>query len=301
MRYDQYESPGFRSILWWIVLGCTVVLTIPLAIYFLANDNYIYGLFPIVLCFGAIYLANKERKEYRAAYQARRDEAAIKLFNAVRSGDEQKFAVFLRPFHTTDDLQQIKPKMEPVQELDPTSWDPTAPPGTVTVRMRTTLQPRIHAYPLEDTIVEAFRDTMPVVALGKPGETHGVGRILVDDENWQSAASELMPRALLLICVPSSRPESQWELNQIIRTHYLTKTVFIMPPSNWKQLRGDWDLVEQQLSANGIAIPKYDPEGLLFSFDAKGQCITETLRLDSSEELQKAITRLNSAVATASS
>jgi len=111
----------------------------------------------------------------------------------------------------------MKTKMELV--LEP---DPMAPPGTFSdgvwkpgpVRMRTTFQPRIHVYPLEDTIVEAFRDTMPVVALGKPGETHGVARILVDDENWQSAASELMPRALLLICVPSSRPESQWELNQ---------------------------------------------------------------------------------------
>jgi hypothetical protein len=292
VRYDQYESPGFRSILWWIVLGCTVVLTILLAIYFLGNENYIYIPFPIVLCFGAIYLANKEWKAYRAAYQARRDEAAIKLFNAVRSGDQQKFAVFLRPLFTTDALQQVKQTDVWVQEPDP-----TAPPGTS--RMQMTLQTRIYKYPLEDTIVEAFRDTMPVVALGKPGETFGVGRILVDDENWQSAASELMPRALLLICLPSSRPESQWELNQIIRTHYLAKTVFIMPPSNWKQLRGDWDLVEQQLSANGIAIPKYDPEGLLFSIDAKAQCITEKLLLDSPQELQKAITRLSSSVAAA--
>jgi hypothetical protein len=189
VRYDQYESPGFRSILWWIVLGCTVVLTILLAIYFLANENYIYIPFPIVLCFGAIYLANKEWKAYRAAYQARRDEAAIKLFNAVRSGDQQKFAVFLRPFFTTDDLQQMITKMEWVQEPDP-----AAPPGTS--KWRSTLQQRIHVYPLEDTIVEAFRDTMPVVALGKPGETFGVGRILVDDENWQSAASELMPSCL---------------------------------------------------------------------------------------------------------
>ena len=158
--------------------------------------------------------------------------------------------------------------------------------------MRMTPQTRIYEYPLEDTIVEAFRDTMPVVALGKPGETFGVGRILVDDENWQSAASELMPRAVLLICLPSSRPESQWELNQIIRTHYLAKTVFIMPPSNWMQLRRDWDLVGQQLTANGIAIPNYDPDGLLFSIDAKGQCITEKLLLDFRQKLQEAITRL---------
>jgi hypothetical protein len=54
-------------------------------------------------------------------------------------------------------------------------------------------------YKLEDTIVEAFRHTMPVVALGKPGETFGIGRILVDEESWQRSASELMHRASLLM------------------------------------------------------------------------------------------------------
>ena len=37
-------------------------------------------------------------------------------------------------------------------------------------------------HPLEDTIVKAFRYTIPVVALGKPGETFGIGRILVDND-----------------------------------------------------------------------------------------------------------------------
>jgi hypothetical protein len=58
--------------------------------------------FLVVLFFGAIRLNDKKEKEFHASYQASRDEAAKKLFNAVRSGDVQKFAVFLRPFYTTD-------------------------------------------------------------------------------------------------------------------------------------------------------------------------------------------------------
>ena len=296
VRYDQYKSPGFRFIFECVVLVSVPILLVVLAILFTKtfpdfDDKFIW-ISVFVLCFGTGYLLYKKTKKYYAAYQARRDEAAIKLFNAVRSGEQQKFAVFLRPFFTTDDLQQMKQTDVWVQEPDP-----TAPPGSSRTQM--THRTQIYKYPLEDTIVEAFRDTMPVVALGKPGETFGVGRILVDDENWQSAASELMPRAVLLICLPSSRPESQWELNQIIRMHYLAKTVFIMPPSNWMQLRRDWDLVGQQLTANGIAVPNYDPDGMLFSIDAKGQCITEKLVLDSRQKLQEAITRLSSPVAAA--
>jgi hypothetical protein len=57
-----------------------------LAISFMESENFIYILpFLVVLFFGAIYLLGKKVKEYNASYQARRDEAAIKLFNAVRS------------------------------------------------------------------------------------------------------------------------------------------------------------------------------------------------------------------------
>jgi hypothetical protein len=155
---------------------------------------------------------------------------------------------------------------------------------------------------LEDTIIGAFKSAMPVVALGKPGETFGVGRILVDDDSWQSAAFELMRDSSLIICVPSSRPGTKWELDQIIRTEYRTKTVFIMPPEAplgvWKQLEEDWDLLRQQEAANSIAIPNYQRSGLLFSIDAKGQCVTEDLHFFPPQRLQHAITRLNSPAGT---
>jgi len=286
VRFDQYESPSFRTILKRLGLWCTAFLT-PLLALILAvselDEFYFIGLAPFltVLCLGASYLLYQEHKEAAASYQMRRDKAAIALFNAAISGDQQKFAVFLRPFYTTDKIYTNQTIIVSQQ------W------GTTTI---------IIPHKLEDTLVEAFRSTLPVVALGKPGETFGVGRILVDEDSWQKAASELMQRASLLICLPSSRPGSHWEMNQITLNHYLSKTVFIMPPNppssfrTWKGLKEDWDLLKQQVGSKGITIPEYKTDGLLFSVDATGQCITEKFSLNSTRKLLEAFIRLSSPV-----
>jgi len=62
----------------------------------------------MVMCLGASYLLNQEYKEAAASYQKRRHKAAITLFKGVISGDQQKFAVFLRPFYTTDKINQAQ-------------------------------------------------------------------------------------------------------------------------------------------------------------------------------------------------
>jgi len=109
VRFDQYESPSFRTILKRLGLWCTAFLA-PLLALILAvselNEFYFIGLAPFltVLCLGASYLLYQEYKEAAASYQMRRDKAAIALFNAAMSGDQQKFAVFLRPFYTTDKI-----------------------------------------------------------------------------------------------------------------------------------------------------------------------------------------------------
>jgi len=210
-RFDQYEFPSFRSILGSLGLICGLFLPLALAAYFFSIGKPIYAPFIIFLGWaGTFYLAYKKNKKDHAEWQTRRDQAAITLFNAVRSGDQKEFAVFLRPFYTTDHIETVEEsRVSQGSGKSETEF--------------------IH-HPLEDTIVEAFRYTMPVVGLGKPGETFGVGRILVDENNWQSAASELMSRASLIICLPSSHPGSHWEMNQIILNNYLSKAVFIMPP-----------------------------------------------------------------------
>ncbi len=282
VRFDQYEFPGFPTILSRIGLWCIALLTPPLAFSFIMNDKLIYAPFLMVFCVGASYLLYKEYKQAVASYQARRDQAAITLFNSVRSGVQQKFAIFLRPFYTMDKIQTKQTIMMP-------QWSGgTMIYGTYIIEHK-----------LEATLVEAFRLTLPVVALGKPGETFGVGRILVDEDSWQEAASELMRRASLLICLPSSRPGSYWEMDQIILNHYFSKAVFIMPPnpsSFNKELKQDWNLLKQQMISNGITIPEYRAGGLLFSVDARGQCITEKLILESRRKLLDTFIRLSSPV-----
>jgi hypothetical protein len=283
-RFDEYEFPSFRSILTSLGLWCVALVTPVLALYyFFLTENYaLLAPFLIILCFGASYILYKRHKEHVASYQARRDKAAIKIFKAVRaSSDEQKFAVFLRPFYTTDKVKSRQIIMMPVQSG-----------GTVTYT------PLILEHRLEDAIVKAFRRTMPVVALGKPGETFGVGRILADEDSWEKAATELMDRAALIIFQPSSRPGSFWEMNQIMLHRYLSKTVFIMPPNpaKWKELRGDWDLLKENIATSGITFPEYGADGLLFSVDAKGQFIGEKLRLDATRKLLETFVRLSSPV-----
>ena len=141
-----------------------------------------------------------------------------------------------------------------------------------------TYTPLILEHRLEDAIVKAFRRIMPVVALGKPGETFGVGRILTDEDSWQKAATELMDRAALLIFQPSSRPGSLWEMNQIMLHRHLSKTVFIMPPNpaKWKQLRGDWDLLKENIASSGITFPEYGADGLLFSVDLRASALAKS-------------------------
>jgi len=290
VRFDQYESPSFRTILKRLGLCCTALLTLLLALIVASSELdefYFIGLiaapFLIVMCLGASYLLYREYKEAAASYQMRRDKAAITLFKAVISGDQQKFAVFLRPFYTTDKIQQTQMVMVP-------QWSGRS----------MTMTPVMMVHKLEDILVEAFRSTLPVVALGKPGETFGVGRILVHEDSWQKAASELMQRASLLICQPSSHPGSHWEMNQIVLKHYFSKTVFIMPPNpafrTWKELKEDWDLLKQQVDSKGITIPEYKTDGLLFSVDATGQCIIEKFNLNSTRTLLDTFIRLSSPV-----
>jgi hypothetical protein len=199
---------------------------------------------------GAIIFMKKKVSKLR---QERRDVYALLLFNAARSGDLDKFALFLRPFYVTGKIIEV------VYSSDSKSST---------------------TYELEQTIVKSLGKLMPTVALGKPGEAIGVGRLLTDEKTWKSAAAVLMRRASLIISVPSSRPGSAWELEEIIRNGYFAKTIFLMPPEiNYSpySVREDWDRLVELMKGHGIAVPDYQKGGLLFSVKPQGGYIEEDL------------------------
>lgn len=147
---------------------------------------------------------------------------------------------------------------------------------------------------------------MPIVALGKPGEVQGVGRILVDENAWRISVSELMRRASLIICIPSSHPGTIWELDEIINNKYLTKVVFLMPPDpsdpekwfslKWKKMLDDWNIAAAHMKGQGMVVPDYRKQGLLFAVKPGVGCFIEKLNLVSPRGLRKALLRLSSPV-----
>jgi hypothetical protein len=164
----------------------------------------------VAITFFLLSLASFFSSKVMQFTQRRRDEYALRLFTAARAGRIDKFAVFLRPFYITG---KIKVKY-----------------GKST-------------HELEDILVEAL--SIPVFGLGKPGEVYGAGRILISEDSWKIAVSELMSDATMIICIPSHHPGTLWELDELLHDQYFTKTIFFMPRdpspfwSQWKELRSE--------------------------------------------------------------
>jgi hypothetical protein len=181
----------------------------------------------------AVIFMSKQSTKLR---QERRDAYALLVFNAARVGDVPKYAVFLRPFYLTGRIE-----VEESSAIDESQkW----------------------TYEFESTIAEGLAQLMPIVALGRPGEAIGAGRILADESTWRTAAAKLMLRASLIICIPSAHPGTAWELEQIVQSGYLAKTVFFMPLvvksfSALQEQRNDWNLVAEHMRRHGISVPNY--------------------------------------------
>jgi hypothetical protein len=103
---------------------------------------------------------------------------------------------------------------------------------------------KVHeVYEMEEIIVKAFRDIMPVIALRKPGgcnEYYGVGKLSADKDTWKGIVSELLDTASLILCIPSGFRGTAWELDKIVERGYIVKTIFIMPPDT----RGNIEIKE---------------------------------------------------------
>jgi hypothetical protein len=134
--------------------------------------------------------------------QSERDQAAMGVVEAVLRGAEaEAYSLYLRPFAVTG-----------VLEVDVSDrWD--------------------EKVELESVLAEALWPLGPVVALGQPGEHLGAGRIAVDEEEWRQAVEKLMRQAQRILLIPSNRPGTLWEIQRILDLELLSRTIFVMPPT----------------------------------------------------------------------
>ena len=126
---------------------------------------------------------------------------------------------------------------------------------------------------LETILAYSIAPTLPVIALGQPGEHLGAGRIQTSDEHWQEEIIRLFENAKLIIIIPSHREGTLWEINNLKQRNYLQKTVFIMPPEmNFygKPYSETWNKAVTSAAACGVALPNHFPKGLIFKLNDAG-------------------------------
>lgn len=129
---------------------------------------------------------------------------------------------------------------------------------------------------IESYVGQAVRSIAPLIALGRPGEAVGAGRIQTADATWQADIDLLIQRAQAVLLVPSERPGTRWEIEKLLREGLLPKVVFVMPPRSAEggyDTQARWEVARTSLASLGVELPPYDPDGLLFELSAQGRLL----------------------------
>ena len=188
--------------------------------------------------------------------QSERDSRAAKLFSTILENESiARYALYLRPFSTTGRL--IAPNPQP-------RWLPILPGYFAHEK---TLE-------FETLLSNALAPDLPLVALGRPGEHIGAGRLAVADDDWQAVFHRMIRDATWIVMIPSHEGETRWEIEQLVTQDYLGKTVFVMPPmlrSQKLDVAEYWKGVREGLQPFSIQLPKYTGSGQLFRLSRVGK------------------------------
>lgn len=199
--------------------------------------------------------------------QIRRDAIAHKIFD---SGLTAPFALYLRPFATTDRFNFYGLS---------TKWG---------------------GIDLESVIAYACEPWGLFLGLGREGNAVGAGKLYSTDAEWEEKFARLADNARVIVVVPGVGEGSLFEIEWIIQQGLLPKTIFLMPPSSlfcvpgrsrWAhstnrdlQDQNDaarWATVSVSVKRLGILLPPYHSEGAVIQFhDNSGQSSQRRLGRD---------------------
>ena len=138
----------------------------------------------------------------------------------------------------------------------------------------TTDKLHIKGFDLETVLAYSIAPTLPLIALGQPGEHLGSGRIQTTDEHWQQEILRLMDTARLILIIPSYRAGTLWEIATLRDNGYFQKTIFIMPPElefHGEVYSTDWQKTVEAAREVGVEFPLHISSGLFFRLNQKGE------------------------------
>lgn len=201
-------------------------------------------------------------RRHKQSTQSKRDRRAQLIFEQACQGRAGDYSLYLRAFTTTGQM----PAEDTSTLLQP-GFDPRDIEGQVV--------------DLEGVFAQVLESSAPIVALGRPGEQFGSGRLKTEDDRWRNDLKVLADSALILLVLPSPGESLQWEIEWIIRHGHLKKSLFVMPPKiSWSlTLRGrprpfpwaeTWHALRERFANNGITLPAYEKGGMIFFLGEDG-------------------------------
>jgi hypothetical protein len=137
----------------------------------------------------------------------------------------------------------------------------------------TTDKLHMKGFDLETMLAYSIAPTLPLLALGKPGEHLGAGRIQTTDAHWQEEILRLMQCSRLILIIPSHRAGTLWEIATLRNGGFLDKTIFIMPPEldfHDAKFSDDWHKTVLAAGEAGVEFPEHIPTGAFFRLHADG-------------------------------
>lgn len=209
--------------------------------------------------------------------QHARDRIARRVYDALAAGREPPpYTVYLRPFASTGAFESVGMGV--------------GTPGTVGAMMGAKIE-------LEAQVERAVRPLGQLVALGRSLEHVGAGRIEVDDNEWRQAAQLLMSKARLLVMLPSSRLGTLEEIEMILDTGLIERTVLIDPPNIERSKTFDhaseWRHVQAAFAKRGFEVPAETRLGrLLFYGDRRAPLFKERLDIDADDRIERLFRRV---------
>lgn len=206
------------------------------------NNQYAYASEFAWYCFlGSLVIAWLEftrRKASLVRIHAKLDQTAAQLLASdTDKVEKQEFILYLRAFESTGKL-------------------------------------KVGSGDFESTISQFLANRIMLVTFGVPGEYSGAARVQSTETKWQQDVTKLMHEAKHILMLPSDRPGTVWEGQQIKELGLLHKTSFVMPPQmrvGKRPYSETWKRAYKTFRRIGLQIPKHVEKGLIFSLLPTGE------------------------------
>jgi hypothetical protein len=204
----------------------------------------------ITVVFGA--LSKAARQASLRSSQSTIDSAAQQIRRELQEGMRPRFYLYLRPFNVTNRV----PVRNPKHSSDLFS-----------------LAQYEHLPTMDFESILENATSLPLVALGHPGEAVGAGRIETDDKSWWDDFLLLARSAEKIFVVPSDRTGTKREIEWLKESGNLKKSIFICPPQRIQTDRNPaWEKAANEVA---IQLAAYSSLGKVFTVDDDGRLLGE--------------------------